>query len=268
MRASPSFGPSTSGARPARRSPSDAGARRPSIRTSPHPSRGSARWASGARSPLAPTDPRLGTTGSTPALRRASSASTTCARTPEYPRDRVFARSRSIPRTASSSSGSPSPEAWLRMSRRWSWESRSPAIRTLARSPNPVLTPYTASPASRARCTTPRPAMTLARACSASVQDTPRRATASICSRPSDSPSRTMGAGTRSGSWRRRHGSARRRWLRDASPGITGDSPGWTFAGGIAPQARPRRPGACLAGPERSFVAPAERRHHSSRGDA
>ena len=51
------------------------------------------------------------------------SASTTCARTPEYPRERVFARSRSIPRTASSSSGSPSPDAWLRMSRRWSWES-------------------------------------------------------------------------------------------------------------------------------------------------
>ena len=35
---------------------------------SPSPTSGSARWASGARSPLAPTEPRLGTLGSTPRL--------------------------------------------------------------------------------------------------------------------------------------------------------------------------------------------------------
>ena len=111
MRASPSFGPSSRGASPARRSPSAPGTTSPPIRTRPRPRRGSARWASGARSPLAPTDPRLGTAGSTSASRRAISASMICGRTPECPRARVLARSSNIPRTVSSSSGSPSPEA-------------------------------------------------------------------------------------------------------------------------------------------------------------
>ena len=43
--------------------------------TSPSPTSTSARCASGARSPLAPTDPRDGTSGCTPALRSASSRS-------------------------------------------------------------------------------------------------------------------------------------------------------------------------------------------------
>ena len=194
MRASPSFGPSSRGARPARRNPSAPLAARPPIRTCPQPSSGRARCASGARSPLAPTDPRLGTSGSTSARRRESSASMTFGRTPEWPRARVFARNSSIPRTASSSSGSPSPDAWLRISRRWSSTIRSPAMRTPARSPNPVFTPYTASPVSRTRRTAEHPASTRARAPAASAHGAPRRAIASNASNPSDSPSMTTGS--------------------------------------------------------------------------
>ena len=68
-------------------------------------------------------------------------------------------------------------------------------MRTRARSPNPVFTPYTAPPASRMRCTASRAASTFARADSASTHDAPRRATASNCSSPSDAPSMTTGAG-------------------------------------------------------------------------
>ena len=197
MRASPSLGPSSRGSRPARRNPSAAVAMRPSTRTCPHPSRGRARWASGARSPLAPTEPRLGTTGSTPAPRRAIRASTTRGRTPECPRARVLARSSSMPRTASSSSASPSPAQWLRISRLCSSTIRSSAMRTPARSPNPVFTPYTASPRSRMRDTVATPASTAARACAASAHGPPRRATASNSSSPSDAPSIRTGFGTR-----------------------------------------------------------------------
>ena len=42
----------------------------------PSPTSGSARWASGARSPLAPTEPRAGTRGSTPRLRHSIRSST------------------------------------------------------------------------------------------------------------------------------------------------------------------------------------------------
>ena len=51
-----------------RASASAAGTRTPSNHASPSPTSGSARCASGARSPLAPTEPRLGTYGSTPAV--------------------------------------------------------------------------------------------------------------------------------------------------------------------------------------------------------
>ncbi len=47
---------------------------RPADQASPRPSSGSARWASGARSPEAPTEPRDGTTGCTPAVEQLEQA--------------------------------------------------------------------------------------------------------------------------------------------------------------------------------------------------
>ena len=60
MSESPSFACSRTGVRPAAASASAPGIRAPSRNASPSPTSGSARWASGARSPLAPTDPRAG----------------------------------------------------------------------------------------------------------------------------------------------------------------------------------------------------------------
>ena len=62
-------------------------------RARPSPTSGSARCASGARSPLAPSDPRDGTTGCTPAFTIASSSSTVSRRTPDAPVASAFARS-------------------------------------------------------------------------------------------------------------------------------------------------------------------------------
>ena len=77
MSASPSFGPSVIGVRPAARERVAPGARAvPSASSaSPSPMSTSARCASGARSPLAPTDPRDGTRGCTRAFSSATSAS-------------------------------------------------------------------------------------------------------------------------------------------------------------------------------------------------
>ena len=67
MSASPSLGASVHRRRGRRaRSAAAPGSGAPSCHASPSPIRTSARWASGARSPLAPTDPRDGTTGCTP----------------------------------------------------------------------------------------------------------------------------------------------------------------------------------------------------------
>jgi len=62
----PSFASRRVGSSPTRVSASNPGSRSLSTNASPSPTSGSARWASGARSPEAPTEPRLGTTGSTP----------------------------------------------------------------------------------------------------------------------------------------------------------------------------------------------------------
>ena len=79
----------------------------PSTSTSPRPMSGSARWASGARSPDAPTLPCSGTTGWMPFASSARIASTTTGRQPLWPSARVFARSRSIARTISRGNGAP-----------------------------------------------------------------------------------------------------------------------------------------------------------------
>ena len=89
--ASPSFGPSVSGSMPATS---------PSI-TSPSPISTSAQWASGARSPLAPSEPNSGTRGVIPALSSARIASATSGRAPEQPIASVRARSSIIARTTS-----------------------------------------------------------------------------------------------------------------------------------------------------------------------
>jgi hypothetical protein len=56
---------------------------RPPASAEPSPSSTSAMCASGARSPLAPTEPRLGSTGTMPALKIASACSIELGRTPE-----------------------------------------------------------------------------------------------------------------------------------------------------------------------------------------
>ena len=81
--ASPSLAPSTRGSSPARRRASAPGSSSPPISASPSPTSGSARCASGARSPLAPSEPREGTRGCTPSASSASSSSTVSRRTPE-----------------------------------------------------------------------------------------------------------------------------------------------------------------------------------------
>ena len=101
MSESPSFAAGRIGSSPTRVSASNPGRRSPSTNASPSPTSGSARCASGARSPEAPTEPRLGTTGSTPRSRQASSSSTVSMRAPEFPLASVFARSSIAARTIS-----------------------------------------------------------------------------------------------------------------------------------------------------------------------
>ena len=98
MSESPSFDASRTGVSPAACSASAPDMSFPPKVASPSPTSGSARWASGARSPLAPTDPRAGTWGTTPALSASIRSSTVSTFAPEYPFASVFAR-RSIAAT-------------------------------------------------------------------------------------------------------------------------------------------------------------------------
>ena len=84
-----------------------AGTTWPSTSTWPRPMSGSARWASGARSPDAPTLPCSGTTGWMPCARNARRRSTINGRQPLWPSASVLARSRSIARTISRGNGAP-----------------------------------------------------------------------------------------------------------------------------------------------------------------
>jgi hypothetical protein len=188
---SPSLLPSRTGSRPTARSASDPSTSSPSTVACPSPMSGSARCASGARSPLAPTDPRAGTKGRTPRFRHSTSCSTVEMRAPENPLARVFARSSIAARTTSSGYGSPTPQAWLRRSRSWSSSASSSGICAETNRPNPVLTPYVCSPwtpSTRVRAASIRPF-----ADSASL--TGRRSTATSHTSPSvrSSPVRTIG---------------------------------------------------------------------------
>ena len=113
--ARPSLGSSVRGSRPASRSAVADGDPRPSTSTSPRPINGSARCASGARSPDAPTLPCSGTTGWIPRARSSQIRSTSNGRQPECPSASVFARSTSIARTTSRGNGRPTPAAWEAM---------------------------------------------------------------------------------------------------------------------------------------------------------
>ncbi len=84
-RLSPSLGCNTNGSSPAARSAAAAGSTAPPMRTSPSPITGRARWAKGARSPDAPTDPCPGTTGSMSSRNMSRRRWTTSTRTPEWP---------------------------------------------------------------------------------------------------------------------------------------------------------------------------------------
>ena len=82
--ARPSFAVSVSGSIPAAASASAAGRRPPSARSiSPSPMSARPQWASGARSPLAPSEPCSGTTGVSLALSSAAIVSATSGRHPE-----------------------------------------------------------------------------------------------------------------------------------------------------------------------------------------
>ena len=96
---------------------------------------------SGARSPEAPTEPWLGTYGTSPALWTASSVSITTGRTPENPRARLAAFSASISRTTSGCSGAPTPTECERIRLSCSVARSSALMRWLASLPKPVLTP-------------------------------------------------------------------------------------------------------------------------------
>ena len=192
--ARPSLGPRTSGSRPAWARASRAGMTRPPSSTWPRPISGSERWASGARSPEAPTEPCAGTTGWIPNRRKSSNRSMTSGRAPEWPSAMVLARSRSIARTTSRGSGAPTPAAWLIRRFSWSRSTSAAAIVRSARAPKPVVTPYTTAPSATSRSITSRASWALARAWGSRTACAPWRATASTSSTVRSAPVRTTGA--------------------------------------------------------------------------
>ncbi|BCB84927.1 hypothetical protein Psuf_022400 [Phytohabitans suffuscus] len=140
--ARPSFAESVTGRSPARCSASPPSTRVPDLSsTHPSPSSTSAQWASGARSPEAPSEPCSGTHGVTSWLSRSTSACAISGRTPERPSASDRTRSSIIARTTSRGIGSPTPAACERISACWSSARRSGATNVLASAPKPVETP-------------------------------------------------------------------------------------------------------------------------------
>ena len=112
---------------------------------SPSPNNANDIWESGAKSPEAPRDPILGTTGAIPEFIISISISTISGRIPDTPLASEFALNTIIRRTCSGCIRSPMPQAWL-LIRFVCRSSRSlPSIRTEDIAPNPVLIPYTTS---------------------------------------------------------------------------------------------------------------------------
>src|SRR5437016_2410063 len=174
------YASSTIGRKPSARNP---------LPSSPSPIIASARCASGARSPDAPTLPCDGTRGCTRWFSMATISSGSSGRTPLVPRTSTFARNNIIARTASTDSGSPTPEAWLRIKLSCSWRARSGGIRTCASFPKPVVTPYIATPRATASSTVRRDRRTASSACRAMVTAALRRATATTSSMDRERPS-------------------------------------------------------------------------------
>ena len=96
--ASPSFASSVTGTRPARRNASPPGNTTPPNSASPSPISGNATCESCGRS-ATPIEPMRGTTGTTWALRSATSASNTCGDTPDPPAAMPAMRANIIART-------------------------------------------------------------------------------------------------------------------------------------------------------------------------
>ena len=141
IKASPSFGPNSSGVRPAAASAAPPGMTRPSNSASPWPIIAAAIWAKGARSPEAPTDPCAGITGVTPRSSMASIRSTTSSRTPEAPRPRLSSLSAIKSRAWPRGIAGPTPQQCDRIRLRCSVAVSSEAILTEASLPKPVFTP-------------------------------------------------------------------------------------------------------------------------------
>ena len=115
MSASPSFGPSVTGASPARASAWAPGSVSPSNSASPAPIITAAIWASGARSPDAPTEPCAGMRGVTPRASMPSISATRSQRTPDAPRPSDSSLSAIISRAAARGIGAPTPQQWDRI---------------------------------------------------------------------------------------------------------------------------------------------------------
>ena len=97
--------------------------------------------ARGARSPEAPTEPWIGTTGTTPRSSIACRSATSSQRTPEAPRPSETSFSAIISRTIGAGVGSPTPAQCERIRLRWSCAVSPAGMVTLASLPKPVLTP-------------------------------------------------------------------------------------------------------------------------------
>ena len=121
-----------------------------SFHTSPRPIKGRHICARGARSPEAPTLPRLGTQGVRPICSKVSNCLKVVREIPDWPRPSAWIFSCSIRRVISGGTGSPTPHAWLRSRFCCSAVSCSSSILLLASTPKPVLMPYRALPSSRA----------------------------------------------------------------------------------------------------------------------
>ena len=139
--ASPSLARSATGSSPTAASASAPGSERPSTLASPSPIITALMWASGARSPDAPTEPCAGTSGTTPRASMPSSNSTSDQRTPEAPRPNEASLSAIIRRTIGAGVGSPTPAEWERTRFRCSVATSAGATRTEASLPKPVLMP-------------------------------------------------------------------------------------------------------------------------------
>ena len=108
---------------------------------SPTPIIAAAMWANGARSPDAPTEPCVGTTGNRSCDNIAARNCTVSSRAPEAPCPRLASFNASMSRTSGAGMGSPTPAACDNTMLRWSVARSAGSIRMLARRPNPVLMP-------------------------------------------------------------------------------------------------------------------------------